>query len=57
MGFKPATNYERKLRLAIMGAPKTGKTYTALSLAFRLAEGGKVGVIDTENASASKYQG
>lgn len=56
MGFKSAKNYERKLRMALVGPPKSGKSYTALSIAHALAgEGGKVAVIDTENASAAKY--
>lgn len=56
MGFKSAKNYQRFLRMAIMGGPKSGKSYTALTLAHALAgENGKVAVIDTENASASKY--
>lgn len=56
MAFKNAKNYERKLRLALMGPPKSGKSFTALTIAHALAgENGKVAVIDTENASASKY--
>ena len=56
MAFKSARNYERKLRLALMGPPKSGKSFTALTIAHALAgEGGKVAVIDTENASAAKY--
>jgi hypothetical protein len=53
MAFQSAKNYERKLRMALIGPPKSGKSYTALSLAHAL--GGKVAVIDTENASAAKY--
>ena len=38
------------------GLSKSGKTYTSLGIAHTLAgESGKVAVIDTENASASKY--
>ncbi len=56
MAFKNARNYERKLRMALIGPPKSGKSYTALTIACALAgENGKVGVIDTENASAAKY--
>ena len=56
MGFKSAKNYERHLRMAIMGPPKSGKSYTALAIAHALAgEGGRVAGIDTENASLAKY--
>ncbi len=56
MAFKAAKNYQRFLRMAIMGGPKTGKSFTALTVAHALAgENGRVAVIDTENASASKY--
>lgn len=56
MAFKSAKNYQRHLRMALMGPAKSGKSYTALSIAHALAgEGGKVAVIDTENASAAKY--
>ncbi len=56
MSFKPAKNYERKLCMALVGPPKSGKSFTALSIACALAgEGGKVAVIDTENASVAKY--
>jgi hypothetical protein len=42
--------------MAIVGPAKSGKSYTALIIARALAgESGKVAVIDTENASASKY--
>ena len=56
MPFQKARNYQRFLRMAVAGPPKSGKTYTSLALAHALAgESGKVAVIDTENASASKY--
>src|SRR4051812_828726 len=53
MQFTKATKSKAKLRLALMGPPGAGKTWTALSVAQGL--GGKVALIDTENASASKY--
>ncbi|MBW4465610.1 MAG: ATP-binding protein [Pegethrix bostrychoides GSE-TBD4-15B] len=51
--FKPASKAKAKLRMAIMGPSGSGKTFTALSVAQHL--GGKVGLIDTEHGSASKY--
>lgn len=57
MAFKTATREKAKLRMAIDGPAGSGKTYTALRIATRLANGGKVAVIDTERGSASKYAG
>lgn len=51
--FQKAKKSAAKLRLGIMGVSGGGKTYTALQIAKGI--GGKVAVIDTENASASKY--
>lgn len=50
--FTQATALNMKLKLLIMGESGTGKTYTALELASRLAEieGGKVALIDTEGS-------
>lgn len=56
--FSKASRSKLKLRLAINGPAKAGKTYTALRLAFHLAgPGGRVAVIDTEHRAASKYVG
>lgn len=56
--IKKATREQLKLRMAIDGPTGSGKTYTALRFAFALAsDPSKVGVIDTENRSASKYVG
>ena len=57
LAFKKATKQQARLRMAIDGPSGAGKTYTALTFAFALAEavGGKVAVIDTEHASAAKY--
>lgn len=51
--FKKASKSAAKLRLGLMGPPGAGKTWTALEIATGL--GGKIAVLDTENASASKY--
>lgn len=50
--FSPATKKRAKLRLALMGASGSGKTFSALGIASAF---GKVAVIDTEHGSASKY--
>ena len=53
MIFTRATKAETRLRIAIMGASGSGKTYSALSIATALS--GKVALVDTEHGSASKY--
>jgi hypothetical protein len=53
--FQKAIKQEAKLRLAIAGPAGSGKTYTGLSIAQSLADGGKIAVLDTEHGSASKY--
>lgn len=55
MAFKQATRRGAKLRIGISGVSGTGKTYSALWLAWLLAGNGKVGVIDSEKGSASLY--
>jgi len=51
--FTPATKAQAKLRAALFGPSGSGKTYSALRMATGI--GGRVAVIDTERASASKY--
>lgn len=53
--FEPATKAGAKARIALTGPPGSGKTYTALALAFGL--GRNVVVVDTERGTASKYAG
>ncbi|MGB9810822.1 MAG: AAA family ATPase [Dictyoglomus turgidum] len=53
--IRKATRKKAKARIGIAGASGSGKTYSALLIAFGLAPEGKVGVIDTENASAELY--
>lgn len=53
MTFQKATKKKAKLRLALVGPSGSGKTYTALSIAKHI--GGRIAVLDTEHASASKY--
>ncbi|MBF6333372.1 AAA family ATPase [Nocardia transvalensis] len=57
--FKPAVRRKSKARMALSGPAGSGKTYTALALAWEWAkrEGGVVGMVDTEHGSAKKYQG
>lgn len=51
--IRKAERRKAKLRLGLMGASGSGKTYSALQLAFGL--GGKVGLIDTEHGSGELY--
>jgi hypothetical protein len=53
--IKKATKEKLFLRMAVTGPAGSGKTYTAMRLAFSL--GAKVLVIDSENGSARKYAG
>lgn len=53
MGFRKAQRTKAKLRLAITGPAGSGKTYSALLLAFGI--GGKIALIDTENGSGDLY--
>jgi len=51
--FKKASKKNARLRLALMGASGSGKTFSALEIAKGL--GTKIALIDTEHESASKY--
>ncbi|MFG2963537.1 AAA family ATPase [Streptomyces sp. NPDC048288] len=53
--FAPATRETAKARIALQGPGGSGKTKTALRMAERLADGGAIGVVDTERGSAKKY--
>lgn len=53
MAFRKAQRTKAKLRLAMTGPAGSGKTYSALLLAFGL--GGKIAMIDTENGSGDLY--
>lgn len=53
--FEKATKTKAKLRMAFTGPAKSGKTYTALVLATALANGGRIGLVDTERGSSRKY--
>lgn len=51
--FRKAVRRQAKLRLGIAGPAGSGKTYTALLLAFGM--GGKVAMVDTEHGSGDLY--
>ncbi len=51
--IKKATTAQAKARVALMGPPGAGKTFSALNIARHL--GKRVILIDTERGSASKY--
>ncbi len=51
--IRKATRKKAKLRLALIGPTGSGKTMSALKLAFGM--GGKIGIVDTENGSADLY--
>lgn len=55
MPFQKAVAKQGKARIALIGGPGDGKTWTALVFATALADGGPIGFIDTEHGSASKY--
>ena len=56
MELKKATRKTVKLRLNLSGASGSGKTYSALLMAFGIiGDWSKIAVIDTENGSASLY--
>lgn len=55
MTFRKAERRKARLRLGIVGAAGSGKTFSALLIAKGL--GGKIAVIDTENGSADLYAG
>jgi hypothetical protein len=52
--FRRAVKEQSKLRLALYGPSKSGKTYTGLMIARELA-GDKVALIDSEHGSSEKY--
>lgn len=53
--FQDAKKQQLKARLALDGPTGAGKTWTALSIATVLAEGGKIAMIDTEKRSGLFY--
>jgi hypothetical protein len=58
--IKDAVKHALKARIGLLGPTGAGKTYTGLKFLFAMQKFGmvkKVGVIDTEHGSASKYVG
>ncbi|MBQ7220726.1 MAG: ATP-binding protein [Synergistaceae bacterium] len=53
MAFRKAERKKAKLRLAITGPAGSGKTYSALLIAFGI--GGRIAMIDTESGSGDLY--
>ncbi|MFF9270467.1 AAA family ATPase [Streptomyces rochei] len=53
--FTPATREQARARIGLQGPAGCGKTKTALRLAEGLAQGGEIGLVDTERRSALKY--
>lgn len=53
--FQPAKKVASWLRMAISGPSKSGKTFSALTIAKYLLPNGRVCLIDTERGSAAKY--
>lgn len=53
--FKKAVKHKLKARVALDGPAGAGKTMSALKIASALVPGGRIAVIDTERASASRY--
>ncbi|MFI7394057.1 AAA family ATPase [Streptomyces tendae] len=53
--FTPATREQARARIGLQGPAGCGKTKTALRLAEGLAQGGQIGLVDTERRSALKY--
>lgn len=56
MEFELATREKAKLKMALIGGPKDGKSFTGLKLLRALVgPQGRIAAIDTENGSLSKY--
>lgn len=56
MAFKVATKDKSRARIALIGPSGSGKTFSALRIARGLVgPNGRIGLIDTENRTASKY--
>ncbi len=55
--FAPATKIGAKARIALIGGPSGGKTWTALRIAQALEtpEGSRIGLVDSDRKSAAKY--
>lgn len=54
-GFIKASKQMAKAKIAMIGPSGSGKTFSALRMARGLTQNGRVGVVDSENNSASLY--
>lgn len=56
LNIRPSTRKQAKIKLALQGCSGSGKTYSALLLAYGMtSDWSKVAVIDSENGSADLY--
>lgn len=53
--FAPATREQARARIGLQGPAGSGKTMSALKIGERLADGGQIGLVDTERGSALTY--
>ena len=54
--IRPSTRHRAKIKLALQGCAGSGKTYSALLLAYGMtSDWSKIAVIDSENGSADLY--
>lgn len=53
--FAPATRVQARARIGLQGPAGCGKTKSALRIGEGLAQGGPIGLVDTERGSALKY--
>ena len=55
MKLEKASKSKSYMRVALQGASGSGKTYSALRLAFGLTREHNIAIVDTENGSAHLY--
>ena len=55
MKLEKASKSKSYMRVALQGASGSGKTYSALRLAFGLTQSNNIAIVDTENGSAHLY--
>ena len=55
MKLETASKSKSYMRVALQGASGSGKTYSALRLAFGLTRNDNIAIVDTENGSAHLY--
>ena len=56
LNIRPSTRKQAKIKLALQGRAGSGKTYSALLLAYGMtSDWSKIAVIDSENGSADLY--